>query len=234
MITAFNVHPFIITLGTMAIYRGIAFVQTNGQSIGGFPEAFRNFVRQEFNGLSLVPLIVMIVVMIIGGIFLSKMAIGRKVYAIGGNETASRYSGIRVGSVKVLVYAISGLTAGIAAVLSLGYYGAGSSGDGSGYELNVIAAAVVGGASLVGGKGTALGALLGAVILQMISNGLVILNIPQNYSQIVIGLVVIAAVLFDQFNAWLANRRLLAKTSRIKKEVIESSDTPVSITPQTK
>jgi ribose/xylose/arabinose/galactoside ABC-type transport system permease subunit len=234
MIVAFQVHPFIITLGTMAIYRGIAFVQTNGQSIGEFPESFRTFVRQEFNGLSLVPLLVMIVVMIIGGIFLSKMALGRKIYAIGGNETASRYSGIRVGGVKILVYAISGLTAGIAAVLSLGYYGAGSSGDGQGYELNVIAAAVVGGASLVGGKGTALGALLGAVILQMISNGLVILNIPQNYSQIVIGLVVIAAVLFDQFNAWLANRRLLAKTGRIKKEVIASSDTPVSTTPQSK
>jgi ribose transport system permease protein len=234
MIVAFNVHPFIITLGTMAIYRGIAFVQTGGQSIGGFPEQFRSFVRQEFNGLSLVPLIVMIIVMIIGGIFLATMAIGRKIYAIGGNETASRYSGIRVGAVKALVYAISGLTAGIAAVLSLGYYGAGSSGDGQGYELNVIAAAVVGGASLVGGKGTALGALLGAVILQMISNGLVILNIPQNYSQIVIGLVVIAAVLFDQFNAWLANRRLLAKTGRIKKEVLASSEAPVSITPQTK
>jgi ribose/xylose/arabinose/galactoside ABC-type transport system permease subunit len=234
MIVAFQVHPFIITLGTMAIYRGIAFVQTNGQSIGEFPESFRTFVRQEFNGLSLVPLLVMIVVMIVGGIFLSKMALGRKIYAIGGNETASRYSGIRVGGVKILVYAISGLTAGIAAVLSLGYYGAGSSGDGQGYELNVIAAAVVGGASLVGGKGTALGALLGAVILQMISNGLVILNIPQNYSQIVIGLVVIAAVLFDQFNAWLANRRLLAKTGRIKKEVIASSDTPVSTTPQSK
>ncbi|MBV9130585.1 MAG: ABC transporter permease [Verrucomicrobia bacterium] len=234
MIVAFNVHPFIITLGTMAIYRGIAFVQTNGQSIGGFPEQFRAFVRQEFNGLSLVPLIVMIIVMIIGGIFLSKMALGRKIYAIGGNEVASRYSGIRVGAVKILVYAISGLTAGIAAVLSLGYYGAGSSGDGQGYELNVIAAAVVGGASLIGGKGTALGALLGAVILQMISNGLVILNIPQNYSQIVIGLVVIAAVLFDQFNAWLANRRLLARTGRIKKEVLASSETPVSITPQTK
>jgi ribose/xylose/arabinose/galactoside ABC-type transport system permease subunit len=234
MIVAFNVHPFIITLGTMAIYRGISFVQTNGQSIGGFPEAFRSFVRQEFNGLSLVPLIVMIIVTIIGGIFLSKMAIGRKVYAIGGNETASRYSGIRVGAVKILVYTISGLTAGIAAVLSLGYYGAGSSGDGQGYELNVIAAAVVGGASLVGGKGTALGALLGAVILQMISNGLVILNIPQNYSQIVIGLVVIAAVLFDQLNAWLANRRLLAKTGRIKKEVLASSEPSVSTTPHTK
>jgi ribose/xylose/arabinose/galactoside ABC-type transport system permease subunit len=164
MIVAFKVHPFIITLGTMAIYRGIAFVQTNGQSIGEFPVAFRTFVKQEFNGLTLVPLIVMIIVMIVGWIVLSQMSIGRKVYAIGGNETASRYSGIRVGLVKVLVYTVSGLTAGIAAVLSLGYYGAGSSGDGQGYELNVIAAAVVGGASLVGGKGTALGALLGAVI----------------------------------------------------------------------
>jgi ribose transport system permease protein len=234
MIVAFNVHPFIITLGTMAIYRGIAFVQTSGQSIGEFPIAFRNFVKQEFNGLSLVPMIVMIIVMIIGGIVLAKMAIGRKVYAIGGNETASRYSGIRVGAVKILVYTISGLTAGIAAVLSLGYYGAGSSGDGQGYELNVIAAAVVGGASLVGGKGTALGALLGAIILQMITNGLVILNIPQNYSQIVIGLVVIAAVLFDQFNAWLANRRLLAKTGNIKKELLATSETSAPLTPQAK
>src|SRR5271157_993364 len=84
MITGFKVHPFIITLGTMAIYRGIAFVQTSGQSIGGFPEAFRNFIKQEFNGLSMVPMIVMIIVMIIGGIVLAKMAIGRKVYAVGG------------------------------------------------------------------------------------------------------------------------------------------------------
>jgi ribose/xylose/arabinose/galactoside ABC-type transport system permease subunit len=233
MITAFKVHPFIITLGTMAIYRGIAFVQTNGQSIGGFPEAFRTFVRQEYNGLSLVPLIVMIIVVIVGGIFLSQFATGRKVYAVGGNEIASRYSGIRVGRIKLLAYSISGFVAGVAAVLSLGYYGAGSSGDGQGYELNVIAATVVGGASLVGGKGTALGALLGAIILQMISNGLVILNIPQNYSQIVIGVVVIAAVLLDQFNAVLAKRRLLAKASSIKKEVVRSSDSHVSLKPKT-
>ena len=140
---------------------GIAFVQTNGQSIGGFPEGFRQFVRSEIlPGLSLVPLIVMIIVTVVGGIFLSQLSIGRKIYAVGGNEIASRYSGIRVGSVKLLAYAISGLAAGIASVLSLGYYGAGSSGDGQGYELNVIAASVVGGASLVGGKGTALGAFL--------------------------------------------------------------------------
>jgi ribose/xylose/arabinose/galactoside ABC-type transport system permease subunit len=231
MITTFRVHPFIITLGTMAIYRGIAFVQTGGQSVGGFPSAFRQFVRWELlPGLSLVPLIVMIIVAIIGGILLSQTAFGRRIYAIGGNEVASRFSGIRVGRVKLLAYTLTGLTAGIAAVLSLGYYGAGSSGDGQGYELNVIAAAVVGGASLIGGKGTALGALLGAIILQMISNGLVILDIPQNYSQIVIGLVVIAAVLFDQLNAWLTKRRLLARTSSMKKEVVTASDTPVSST----
>src|SRR6516165_12403718 len=234
MITAFKVHPFIITLGTMAIYRGIAFVQTSGQSIGGFPQAFRSFIRWEIlPDLSLVPLIVMVMVAIAGGILLSKTTFGRRIYAIGGNEIASRFSGVRVAWIKLLAYTITGLTAGIAAVLALGYYGAGSSGDGQGYELNVIAAAVIGGASLVGGKGTALGALLGAVILQMISNGLVILNIPQNYSQIVIGMVVIAAVLLDQLNAALARRQLLAKTSSIKKEMVKSTDTSVSLKPKT-
>ena len=228
MTVGFNVHPFIITLGTMAIYRGIAFVSTNGQSIGDFPQSFRDFVRQGVIGdLSLVPLIVMILVCVIGGIFLARMTIGRRIYAIGGNETASRYSGIRVGRIKLLAYTISGLTAGIGAVLALGYYGAGSSGDGQGYELTVIAAAVVGGASLVGGKGSALGAVLGAIILQMISTGMIILGIPQNYSQIVTGAVVITAVLLDQLNRWISDRRLLARTAHIKKEVVQTSDTPV-------
>jgi ribose/xylose/arabinose/galactoside ABC-type transport system permease subunit len=223
MIVAFNLHPFIITLGTMAIYRGIAFVLTNGQSIGGFPQGFRDFVRQGVIGdLSLVPLIVMVLVCIVGTIFLSRMAVGRKVYAIGGNEVASRYSGIRVGMVKLLVYVIGGLTAGIAAVLALGYYGAASSGDGQGYELTVIAGAVVGGASLFGGKGSALGAVLGAIILQMIATGIVIIGIPQSYSQIVTGVVVITAVLLDQFNRWVSDRRLLAETAHIKKEVLQA------------
>lgn len=210
MIVALKVHPFIITLGTMAIFRGIAFVITKGQSVGGFPEAFRNLIRWETSGgLSLVPLAVMIVVAIIGGTYLSRLAAGRRVYAIGGNELASRYSGIRVERVKLSVFIFSGLTAGIAALLSLGYYGAATSGDGQGYELNVIAAAVVGGASLAGGKGSALGAILGALVIQMISSGIVILGIDQNYSQIIIGAVVIVAVVLDQFNNWLAKRRLL-------------------------
>ncbi|MBA4146947.1 MAG: ABC transporter permease [Verrucomicrobia bacterium] len=210
MITALKVHPFIITLGTMAIFRGIAFVATKGQSIGGFPQSFRDLIRWETEGgLSLVPLAVMILVAIVGGIYLSRLAAGRRVYAVGGNELASRFSGIRVTRVKLSVFIISGLTAGIAAMLSLGYYGAATSGDGSGYELNVIAAAVVGGASLSGGKGSAFGAILGALLIQMISSGIVILGIDQNYSQIIIGAVVIVAVVLDQLNNWIAKRRLL-------------------------
>ncbi len=210
MIIALKVHPFIITLGTMAVFRGIAFVVTNGQSIGAFPAAFRDLVRFEIgNDLSVVPLAVMVLVTVLGGIYLSRLAAGRRIYAIGGNELASRFSGIRVQRVKLSVYLLSGLTAGIAALLALGYYGSASSSDGQGYELNVIAAAVVGGASLSGGKGSALGALLGALILQMIQTGIVILGINQNYSQIIIGAVVILAVVLDQFNHWLAKRRLL-------------------------
>ena len=221
MIVGLSVHPFIITLGTMAIYRGIAFILAQGQSIGGFPQGFRDFIRQGvIADLSLVPLIVMVTICVLGGTLLSRMAVGRKIYAVGGNEIATRFSGIQVGGVKLLVYILSGLSAGIAAVLSLGYYGAASSGDGQGYELDVIASAVVGGASLVGGKGTALGAFLGAIILRLISTGMVILGIPQNYSQIVTGTVVIAAVLLDELNRFLANRRLLATTARDKKEIV--------------
>jgi ribose/xylose/arabinose/galactoside ABC-type transport system permease subunit len=212
MITALRVHPFIITLGTMAVFRGIAFVITKGQSVGEFPQGFRDMVRWETaDGLTVVPLAIMILVTIVGGIYLARMAAGRRVYAIGGNELASRYSGIRVERVKLSVFIFSGLTAGIAALLSLGYYGAATSGDGQGYELNVIAAAVVGGASLSGGKGSAFGALLGALLIQMISTGIVILGIDQNYSQIIIGAVVVLAVVLDQLNNWVARRRLVQK-----------------------
>jgi len=210
MVTWLGVHPFIITLGTMAIFRGVAFVATQGQSIGSFPEALRNGVGwQTSGGLSLVPLLVTLAVTAAGGIWLSRTAPGRRIYAVGGNEQASRFSGIQTGRVKVGVFLVSGLTAAIAALLQLGYYGAASSNDGQGYELTVIASAVVGGASLTGGRGSALGALLGALVIQMITSGIVIVGIDQNYSQIIIGVVVVAAVLLDQLNEWWRRRRLL-------------------------
>jgi len=214
LIVTLRVHPFIITLGAMAIIRGIAFVATRGQSIGGFPPAFRGLIRYEVgNGLSIVPLVIMLLVTVGGSIFLGRLAAGRRIYAIGSNELAARFSGLRVEHVKLGVYLLSGFTAGVAALLSIGYYGAATSGDGQGYELNVIAAAVVGGASLTGGKGSALGAVLGALVIQMISSGIVILGIDQNYSQIIIGSVVIAAVVLDKLNTWLASRRLAGRAS---------------------
>ncbi len=210
LIVGLKVHPFIITLGTMTIFRGIAFVVTNGMSVGRFPESFQKFVKWEpVEGLSTIPCLVMIFVAILGSIYLGKMVAGRKIYAVGGNEVASRYSGIRVGWVKLSVFIISGLTAGVAALMAIGYYGAATSGDGQGYELRVIASAVVGGASLTGGKGSAIGAVLGALVIQMIETGIVILGIDQNYSQIIIGAVVIIAVVLDQLNNWLAKKRLL-------------------------
>ncbi|PYM15906.1 MAG: sugar ABC transporter permease [Verrucomicrobia bacterium] len=209
MIVALKVHPFIITLGTMTIYRGVAFVITAGQSVGAFPTAFPDLVKWEvYGGLRLVPFLVMVLVTILGTVYLTRLAAGRRIYAVGGNELASRYSGVRVERVKLSVYVISGLSAGIAALLAIGYYGSASSGDGAGYELDVIASAVVGGASLSGGRGSALGALLGALIIKMIDNGIVILRIDQSYSRIIIGAVVILAVMLDQFNTWLAKRRL--------------------------
>ena len=209
MVTLLKVHPFIITLGTMAIFRGIAFVISKGQSVGGLPEAFRNLVLvKTANNLTLVPLGVMLLITLAGGIYLSRLRAGRLVYAVGGNELASRYSGIRIHWVKMSVFIFSGLSAGIAGLLALGYYGSASSGDADGKELNVIAAAVVGGASLTGGKGSALGALLGALIIHMIDSGIVTLDINQDYSQIITGAVVIVAVLLDQLNNWLAGRRL--------------------------
>ena len=209
MVTLLKVHPFIITLGTMAIFRGIAFVITKAQSVGGLPEAFRNLVLvKTANNLTLVPLGVMVLVTLAGGIYLARTKAGRLIYAVGGNELASRYSGIRIHWVKLSVFIFSGLSAGIAGLLALGYYGSASSNDADGKELNVIAAAVVGGASLSGGKGSALGAALGALIIQLIDSGIVILGIDQNYSKIITGAVVIVAVLLDQLNNWLAGRRL--------------------------
>ena len=209
LVVALRVHPFIITLGTMTIFRGIAFVVTGGQSVTDFPPMLQNVIKHETGEeLYLVPSLVMLVVMGLGWIYLQRLAAGRRVFAVGGNELAARFSGIRVERVKLAVYVISAVCAGLAALMSLGYYGSGSSGDADGYELDVVAAAVIGGASLTGGRGSALGAMLGAVVLKMISSGIILLGIDQSYSKVIIGGAVITAVVMDKLNTWLTQRRL--------------------------
>jgi ribose/xylose/arabinose/galactoside ABC-type transport system permease subunit len=141
---------------------------------------------------------------------------GREIYAVGGNEEAARFAGLPTGRVKLRVYALAGLAAGAAAMVSTGFYQSANTATGEGYELTVIAAAVVGGASLTGGRGTALGALLGALIIKLIENGIDIvreiplgfatLSISKEYGKIIIGLAILLAVAIDRLSERLRTR----------------------------
>lgn len=206
LVVLLRVHPFIITLGMMLIVRGIAFVISKAQAVTGYPPGFGDFVRYTMFDITIVPLIVMVVVVAAGAVLLRFTVAGRYLYAVGGNETAARFAGVRVARIKVLAFTLAGLTGGIAATLALGVFGSADSSTGRGYELDVIAAAVVGGASLSGGRGSALGALLGAVIIQLINNGIVILGIESNYSEIIKGMVIVLAVVLDRASAAMARR----------------------------
>jgi ribose/xylose/arabinose/galactoside ABC-type transport system permease subunit len=199
MIVGLRVHPFVITLGTMAVIRGAVFLVTRGDSIVGFPSSFTSgFFKAPIMGVNPVPVFLMLVVVAIGGVVLSRTVLGRRAYAIGGNETAAVYAGIPVGRVKIILYTLCGMLAGLSAAVYLGYLGAASPDAGQGYELPVIAATVIGGASLSGGRGSAIGALLGAILIQLISNAMIILEIDTSYTQVVMGAAIVAAVFLDQ------------------------------------
>jgi ribose transport system permease protein len=210
LVVGLKVHPFIITLGSMWVLRGISFVTSKAESIL-VPDSLTQTVKASLGlpkTLSPIPMIVMVVVTILGGIFLTKTVAGRHVFAVGGNAESSRYAGLRLGRVLVIVYAIAGLTAGIAAFVGSAYYGAASCADAQGYELYVIASAVVGGASLIGGKGNALGAMLGAILITLIRQSIRTLHFDQNYESIIIGCAIVIAVVIDQTSSRLAAKRL--------------------------
>lgn len=214
LVVGLRVHPFIITLGTMWVLRGIAFVATRAESIL-VPPALTSFTKASLGlGSTLypVPMLSMIVLTALGTIYLTRTVMGRHIFAFGGSLEASRFAGLALGRIQIGVYAISGLTAGIAAFLGASFYGSASSGDGQGYELYVIAAAVVGGASLIGGKGSAVGGTLGAILIVLIRQSIRTLHFDQNYEWIVIGCAIIAAVVVDQWSSRMTQRRLARVT----------------------
>lgn len=210
LVVGLKVHPFIITLGTMWILRGIAFVATKAESIL-LPPAITAVTKAPLGlggGLYPVPMLCMITVMILGAIYLTRTVMGRHIFAFGGSVEASRFAGLSLSRIQVGVFAISGLTAGLAAFLGASFYGSASSGDAQGYELYVIASAVVGGASLNGGKGSAVGAVLGALLIVLIRQSIRTLHFDQNYEWIVIGCAIIIAVVVDQWSTRMTARRL--------------------------
>lgn len=200
MVVGLGVHPFIITLGTMWILRGIAFVTSRAESIL-VPEALTAVAKAPLGlGTALypVPLLCMLAVTVVGGVYLTRTVPGRHIFAVGGNVEASRFSGLNVSRITLGVFILSGMTAGFAAFLGAAFYGSATSSDANGYELYVIASAVVGGASLSGGKGSALSAMLGAVLIVMMRQAIRTLHLDQNYEWIIIGTALIVAVVLDQ------------------------------------
>ena len=205
LVSSLQMHPFIVTLGTLSIYRCLATATFAIKTIPA-PNALRDLFQTELFGMRVLPLVVMLIVVAAGWVYLQVMVWGRETYAVGGNEEAARFSGINVRATKLRVYAISGLLAGLAGLVSLGRFGTMSSSSASGYELTVVAAAVVGGASLAGGRGTAIGALLGTLILAMIENGINVVHLNQEWKMGIVGLSILVAVTLDrlggQWRTW--------------------------------
>jgi ribose/xylose/arabinose/galactoside ABC-type transport system permease subunit len=210
LVVGLRVHPFIVTLGTMWILRGIAFVTSKAESIL-IPNALTAVAKSSLGlreSLYPVPMLVMLAVAVIGSVYLTKTVMGRHVFAFGGNPEASRFSGLRLGRIQTSVYVISGLCAGLAAFMGASFYGSASCGDATGYELYVIASAVVGGASLSGGKGSAISAMLGALLIVLIRQSIRTLRFDQNYEWIIVGVAIIIAVVLDQASARMNTKRL--------------------------
>ncbi len=208
MVVGLKVHPFIITLGTMGALRGAVFIISKGTSVSSLPESFTSgFFKAQIGGVYPVPVLVMLLVALIGHVVMTRMVLGRRTYAIGGNETAAIYAGIPVGRVKIIMFTVVGMLAGLSAAANIGYLGASDANAGQGYELSVIAASVIGGAALSGGRGSALGAVLGAILIQLISNALIILEVDTNYTNIVMGAAIVIAVILDQAKGRLTSGR---------------------------
>lgn len=208
MIVGLDVPPFIITLGTMWVLRGIAFVASRAESIL-VPPALTSVAKASLGlpgSLAPVPLLVTVVVTLIGSVYLDRTVMGRYILAVGGNAEASRLAGVPVGRVRVGVYVVSGVLAGLASALGGSFYGAVSSADGSGYELYVIAAAVVGGASLTGGAGRVVNGALGALLIVLIRQAIRTLQFDQNWEWVVVGSAIIVAVAIDRWGGRLVQR----------------------------
>ena len=196
LVARLKLPPFIATLGMLGAARGLVLLLTSASTIAPLPDSFNAIANGSFLGLPNL-FWVLILVTIVAAFILERTVFGRYVYAVGSNAESARLSGVPVNSVLILVYCISGLLAGFAGILTASRLGAGIPTAGTGYELQAIAGAVIGGASLSGAKGRVIGAVIGALIMAMLNNGGNLLGIDPFYLQIAIGVLIILAVYFD-------------------------------------
>jgi len=198
-------HPFIPTLGMMNVARGLALVISGGFPISELPSGFRFWGAGSVLWIP-APVLVVIFFCVIFHVFLTRTTIGRDIYAIGGNPQAARLSGVPLDARLILVYTLSGVMAGAAAIVLAGRMNSGFPLAGSGAELDAIAAVIIGGASFFGGVGTVGGTLVGALIMGVLRNGLNLLNVSASWQTVVIGVVIVGAVLVDVIRKRAAER----------------------------
>jgi ribose transport system permease protein len=203
IITKFKINPFITTLGMLSIGRGLTYLLATGVKgtvASNIPMKNESIVFLGNGYLGIVPISVLILLflVILATFFLNRTVLGRYIYAIGSNERSARLSGVPVDKVRIFVYAISGLFCALAGIIVTGRLSTAATNIGLGNELDVIAAVVIGGASLQGGEGTVTGAIIGATIMAIVRNAFVLLHIPNHFQTITIGIVIILAVGIDQ------------------------------------
>ena len=187
---------FLLTMGTMSIFRGFDYVYTDCQTIRGLDQKWINFWNSGIPW----PAIIMIALAAAAYLVIKFTRYGRYVFAVGGNETASRLSGINTKFIKCMNYVLMGLICGICAIVYVGRMSSAEAGAGDGFELTAIAAAAIGGASLSGGRGSIVGAVIGALILSVLSNGLTLLRVSSYYQTIYTGVIIVVAILIDRFS----------------------------------
>src|SRR4051812_21978487 len=192
-----GLQPFIVTLGTLSLYRAVALIYTGGNPIFGIPPGFRALFNTSLFGIPNAVVIVAVLALVIW-VVLNKTPLGEYFLAVGGNAEASHIAGVPVAMTKIASYGISGGLAAVAGLILVGRLGAADPTLGNLWELDAIAAAAVGGASLMGGKGSVVGTLLGAIILGSLRNGLTLLNVQAFYQLLATGLIIIAAMLIDR------------------------------------
>lgn len=202
-VSVVNVPPFIATLGMLTAGSGLAYAIGGGAPINGLPQGFSRIANAEVLGLK-VPVIVMILGIIAAAVVMKRTTYGLRVYAVGGNRAAAEIAGVRTRSILFSVYAVSGVLAGLSGVMLASRVISGPPNLGQGYELDAIAAVVIGGASLMGGRGTVWGTALGLLLIQTLNNGLDILIVPAYWQDVIKGVLIVAAVAVD---VWSTRRR---------------------------
>jgi ribose transport system permease protein len=198
LITLTELAPFIATLGMMSVARGLTLIVTGAAAVFGAPDNFRLLGQGEVGPVP-IPVIALLVIAVLGHLVLTRTKLGRYSYAIGSNAEAARLSGIPVKRYLAAVYVIAGALAGFGGMMAASRVNSGQPNFGIGLELDVIAAAVIGGASLFGGQGTVVGTLIGGFLIALIRNGSVLLNINTFYQSVIIGVIIWLAVIFDQY-----------------------------------